>query len=165
MAVSVCLSDGFRQVAHYLRDPIPTLHEFSIIAHFGPDVLEIPPSTGSDYLLHMKKLHLEGMWWFRAPRAFPHVTKFPNLTSLFVNTAEELSWSFPILLVTSFDKHLPNLAELLEMGVYTCDIYSRIFFRSPSRALLEHHAHFKSSAKGTYHHDRKLWGGLPLYSV
>jgi hypothetical protein len=75
MAVWVNDSSDFSQIAQYLPNPIPTLRAFTIIGHFGLDALELSPGIGNDYLLHVKKLQLEDISSFRAPHAFPHVTK------------------------------------------------------------------------------------------
>jgi hypothetical protein len=99
----------------------------------------------------------------------PHILEFlklPNLTWLIVEVVPELRWSFPTLLVTSFDEHLPNLAELSEMKVRTDDESDGVIFLSPSQAVLEYRAVVRPLGETTpYRHDRNLWGGLPLRSV
>jgi len=97
----------------------------------------------------------------------PYILDFlelPNLTSLIVDTPPTLPW-FSVLPDISFGRHLPNLAELPEMGVYTCAEYGRVTFRSPSQASLEYHARARPLGKLSYYSDRTVWGGLPLHSV
>jgi len=97
----------------------------------------------------------------------PYILDFlelPNLTSLVIDTPPTLPW-FSILPNISFGKHLPTLAELPEMGVYTCAGYGQVTFRGPSQASLEYHAHARPLGKLSYYRDRTVWGSLPLHSV
>jgi len=231
---------AFRWISHYLRNPMPTFHKFSITTYFGLDTLAYPSGVVNDHLLHVKKLCLNGMTRFRAPGVFPHVTELkwcvgsgapvqvtgllatmeqlpaleqveilfevghgytttspvpsvvtlphvqqvalrcsddsgiphvlqflnlPSLTSLVVDMVPILPWSLPTLPVTSFNKHLPNFAELQAMRVYMCREYGRVSFRSRSQASFEYYARARPLGKTPYHHDRELWGSLPLHSV
>ena len=240
LTVQVSNSSDFGRIALHLQSPIPTLHKFTIISS-GSDTLE--PPSGIDYSTHVKELELEDISSFRAPRAFPHVTKLtwhvgpehgapvqlpglletleqfpvleevdlifresrdtttgtflravtlphvqrmslhcskdrkmgiprilqflklPKLTSLLVYTEPKFASPFPALPITSFGEHLPNLAEFPEMEVYTNIRIGRVCFRSPSQAMLDYWVIAQSLGEATYHHHRRLWGGLPLHSV
>jgi len=134
---------NFRTDRHTMTDPappiatLPHVHQISLSCSEGEN-------AGIPYILNFLEL--------------------PNLTSLIVDTPPTFP-RFPILPDISFDKHLPTLAELPEMGVYTCAEYGRVTFRSPSQASLEYHARARPLGKLAYHHDRTVWGGLPLHSV
>jgi hypothetical protein len=91
--------------------------------------------------------------------------KLPNLISLIIDAVPDLPSPFPTLPLTSFGKHLPNLAELPEMEVCTRGEIGQVIFRSPSQAVLEYRAVARPLGGITYCHDRWLWGGLPLHSV
>jgi hypothetical protein len=91
--------------------------------------------------------------------------KLPNLTSLSMDTVPELPSPFPVLPVTSFGEHLPNLAELPEMEVYMEADTGRVRFRSPSQAVLDCWSIAQPLEDIAYHHHRVRWGGLPLHSV
>ena len=75
LAVQMRDSSDFRLIARYLPSPIPTLREFSIIASFGEEALEVPSGIRSDCFSHVKKLHLMRISSFRAPHTFPNVTE------------------------------------------------------------------------------------------
>jgi hypothetical protein len=74
LAIWVNRSSDFSRIAQYLPNPIPTLHKFGITS-FGSDHLNLPHGIGNDHFTHVKELRLEDISSFRAPRAFPHVTK------------------------------------------------------------------------------------------
>jgi len=75
------MSDDFTRVAHYLQKPIPALRKFGIIMPFGGNGSELPPGTSNNHLLHVRELELQGVPWFRAPNAFPHVIKLTWLVA------------------------------------------------------------------------------------
>ena len=74
LAVWVEDSPDFDHLTHHLRNPIPTLHKFSVIMPAGLSALKLPLGIGKGPLLHVKELWLEGISSFRAP-PFPHVTE------------------------------------------------------------------------------------------
>jgi hypothetical protein len=245
LAVLVNRSSGLGRIVQHLRNPIPTLHEFTIgCPPSGPDTLELPPDIGNSHFTHVKELQLEHFSSFQAHHAFPRVTKLtwhvgprrdtiltqlswlsdelghlpaleevhlvfrtdlfgatdpfphvvtlphvrsmslscsgdwgvgippilkflklPKLVSLVVDAILEFPLPFPVLPVTSFGHHLPNLAELPDMKVYTRVKHGQVTFWSPSQAMLEYRPVAQSLGATAYSHHRWLWGALPLHSV
>jgi hypothetical protein len=124
------------------------------------------PSPHMVTLPHVQRMSLvcsEG-WGARIPPILGFL-KLPNLTSLSVDTVPELPSPFPVLPITSFGEHLPNLAELPEMEVYMKVETGRVRFRSPSQAVLDYRTVTHPLEDLAYHHHRVRWGGLPLHSV
>ena len=91
--------------------------------------------------------------------------KLPKLTSLLVRTEPKFASPFPVLPITSFGEHLPNLAELSVMKVRAYAERSLVYFRSPSGAVLNYWVTAQPLGATTYRLQRRLWGGLPLHSV
>ena len=73
--VSFGASFDFEPLTHHLGNPIPTLNEFGIISQFGMDGLTLPSGVKNDHFLHVKKLRLVQVPFFRAPHVFPQVTE------------------------------------------------------------------------------------------
>jgi hypothetical protein len=145
-------------------EQLPVLERVELIFQTGCNIMTDPAP-------HVVTLpHVQRMYLFRSDEkvGISHILgflKLPNLTSLVVEAVPELRWPSPTLPVISFGEHLPNLAELPEMEVYTDDESDRVDFQSPSQAMLEYLVIARPLGENPYRHDRKLWGGLPLHSV
>jgi hypothetical protein len=146
-------------------EQLPVLEEVDLIFRESRDT-----TTGTSLravtLPHVQRmsLHCSKDQEMGIPRILQFL-KLPKLTSLLVYTEPKFSSPFPALPITSFGEYLPNLAELPEMEVYTNIGTGRVCFRSPSQAMLDYWVIAQSLGEATYHHHRRLWGGIPLHSV
>ena len=125
----------------------------------------------TDPVPHMVTLpHVQEMSLSASSRAemavrIPHILEFlrlPGLTSLRLRAMPKLVTFRPVFPVTTFDEHLPNLAELPELHVKLGMSSGEVTFRSPSHATLEYLTGRLSSFDP---HERILWRELPLHSV
>jgi hypothetical protein len=118
-------------------EQLPVLEQVDLFFRTSQDTA-INPSPQVVTLPHVQRMSLRcsERWRMGVPRILQFL-ELPNLTSLVVDTEPESASPFPVLPVTSFGKHLPNLAELTEVEVYADYKIGRVRFRSPSRAVLE----------------------------
>ena len=95
----------------------------------------------------------------------PHVLEFlrlPNLTSLCLQAMPKLVTSRPLFPVTTFDEHLPNLAELPQLQIKLDTSSGEVIFRGPSQATLK----YITGPLSSYNlREGVFWRELPLHSV
>ena len=154
--------DSFLSIFEHL----PALERVSIL--FFTD-LHIDPIPRMITLPHVQEMSLSKSTadGIGIPISIPHILEFlqlPNLTSLCFRVTEkrrELLFQ-PVFPVTTFDRHLPNLAALPELQVKFGMSSGEATFRSPSQATLKYFAGPFSSYGGQ---ERIHWRELPLHTV
>jgi hypothetical protein len=151
LAIPVNYPSDFARIVQHLRNPIPTLHKFTIsstILTSKPKALEIPVGINNDCFMYVKELQLVDFSSFRAPRAFPHLTKLTWYAGAGHSGPIELSRLLDTL------EQLPVLEQIYL--VFRTNQYAVI--DQPTRMVTLPHVHQMSLRCSE---DRKVEVGIP----